>query len=79
MTDTDDVYDLMRELMRENPDLSERTLIRKWRDTVLDDPDMTNGVLDLAGLHIYNAVLSQTDATGAAMEERARRQIARSP
>lgn len=52
-----DVYDLMRELMRENPDLNERKLIRKWRNIVRDDPDMTDGALALAGLYIYNAVL----------------------
>ena len=58
-TTHDDIYDLMRNLLRENPDLNERKLIRKWRNQVRDDTDMIEGALDLAGLYVYNAVLPE--------------------
>ena len=53
----DDVYELMRNIRKENPGLNQRKTILKWRSIVRDYPEMTNSALALAGLFVYNAVL----------------------
>jgi hypothetical protein len=74
-----DIYDLMRDLVKDNPGLNPPKLIRKWLDIVRDDPNMCESAIELAGRFVYNSVLAKKPARDREKEtERTRKRIASS-
>jgi hypothetical protein len=80
-TKHNEIYDLMRDIIKDKPNLSRKKLIAKWLDVVIDDPDMNNEAVDLAGRFVYNSVLERkprSSKKAKTREARARRRVSRS-
>jgi hypothetical protein len=69
-----DIYVLMRDVIKDNPGLESKKIVRKWLEIVRDDPDMDESALELAGRFVYNSVLqSKPRRNRVKMEARAER------
>jgi hypothetical protein len=76
---SDIIYDLMRDLIQDNPKHNRKKIIAKWLDIVIDDTEMNNSALELSGRFVFNSVSSQKPPrhNKAKMVERATKRIAR--